>query len=259
MTLWIVPWVLLTFAAWEQVPPPTAGPPASPATLPAGGQAEGGLRELWRSNVEVLADKGSDDLQEAIRRLEAIRLPAQAGGGAAQVPARASAKVLPAPTSRPGPASRSSTAPASQPATRPAELTPELVAGLNKLHPGRPIGMAALADTLFHSGHVDWALPFYEKAIETSPDDEEKAWLLFQVANCRRKAAPPAADEAYGRLLSECPDSPWGPAAQFQRQFIEWQEVNRLPELLEEVENMTFAGRSEKPVEKQPSTRPAEK
>jgi tetratricopeptide (TPR) repeat protein len=83
----------------------------------------------------------------------------------------------------------------------------------------------ALADTLFRSGHPEEASLFYEKALVKDTPAETKAWLLFQMANCKRAKEPEAARVLYKRLLDEHPKSPWCPAAAVQDRLIQWTQT----------------------------------
>ncbi|MCK4625625.1 MAG: tetratricopeptide repeat protein [Phycisphaerae bacterium] len=181
--------------------------------------------ELWRSNIKPPAGKeNSSELAEALRRLKSMRFQKKADLFAN---AEASSKQ---PTSRP------TSQPSQAKADQPARINPEMLAKLKQLPPGSITEPAALADTLFLGGYLESAAFFYELALKNETDADEKAWLLFQTANCYRETNPTEAVKAYAKLLTEYPNSLWSSAAYMPKNIIEWHKANKLDDLLKELE-----------------------
>ena len=204
-----------------------AGLPAEqPAatTGPAQPGTDGSMRELWRSHVQApVASRSPDDLQQAVRRLEGI--DARAGARKPHAPETQQA-VAPKATSRP--------------TTQPAQVAPSIssgtLAGLKQLSSQGVVSPAALANALYLSGQLDSAVVFYEMALQNTTQTDEKAWLLFQIGNCRRDTDPAAASKAYGTLIEQHPEAVWSLVAKSTKQLIDWRTTNGLSTLLKGVE-----------------------
>ncbi len=50
----------------------------------------------------------------------------------------------------------------------------------------------------------------------------DRAWTLFQLANCLRETNLGEAQATYTKLISEYPDSPWTDLARAQNQLVSW-------------------------------------
>lgn len=85
----------------------------------------------------------------------------------------------------------------------------------------------ALADALFLGEHYDPAYALYEMALKREPADNDHAWLLFQMANCKRVSDPDMALGLYRRLVAEHPNSLWIGLAQMQQDLIMWNQQAR--------------------------------
>jgi tetratricopeptide (TPR) repeat protein len=102
--------------------------------------------------------------------------------------------------------------------------------------PGRARDPLEIAELLFLSGRSADAAPFYAKALERLPAGEattaaDRAWTLFQLANCLRETNAGEAQAAYAKLISEYPDSPWTELARAQSQLLSWYEKDRPQQL----------------------------
>lgn len=94
-------------------------------------------------------------------------------------------------------------------------------------HPEKLEKPFELAEVLFLSGHLNQALVCYREALNRNKSDDaqsaqERAWILFQVANCLRNVDPPMAINTYRQLIAEYPDSPWTDLAKAQDELVEW-------------------------------------
>ena len=99
-----------------------------------------------------------------------------------------------------------------------------------------------LGEILFSSGNTKDAVLFYQEALKrTDPNDirlsQDRAWMIFQIANCLRNHEPPAAAETYRKLYIEYPDSLWADVAKVQRELIGWRLKERPHELITEPED----------------------
>jgi len=208
-----------------------------PAAVPAGQQetsqagdirakVRSAMRQLWHSHIRTSQEKQSaGQLELTVRVLRSIRF-AQPGGRGAK------------PASKQGPGD-SPRRPTSRPATRPAAITPQMLAEIKRLPKALVADPASLAEALRMGGHLDVAARFYAIAAERTSDQAEKAWLLFQRANCLRRTDASAALEAYRKLQAEHPKSLWSRVAQAQARVIEWRRASDLAGLLEEIRQET--------------------
>jgi len=94
-----------------------------------------------------------------------------------------------------------------------------------------------MAELLFLSGRTTEAIPFYQKALEQNhPDDPtsaaDRAWILFQLGNCLRDSDMAKAQEMYGKLIAEHPQSPWTELARAHGQLLAWHQQDRPRELV---------------------------
>ena len=199
---------------------------------------------VWGGSVLVAGDDGdrpeSDPtgrLRRTMRELrsEALRPPSRARSGRNLQEAGEKVRRL---QLRPGqrPVEPPATSPpGSQPASAPASparkapvspLSPEVLQQIVKLPPKQVADPSALADELFLAGRERAAFTFYEQALRSAQSPESKAWVLYQMATCRRKFDPPGARKLYARLLAEHPTSAWQPLAVVQDRLIEWYQTN---------------------------------
>ena len=118
--------------------------------------------------------------------------------------------------------------------TAPAILSAEKLEHLKSLKADGVADPIALADALVCSGHHDLAFPLYEQLLaDAATDKPTKAWLLFQMANCKRQADPTTAVSLYSRLLTEHPESPWAGPGKVYKTILEWRQVMRPEAILE--------------------------
>jgi tetratricopeptide (TPR) repeat protein len=103
-----------------------------------------------------------------------------------------------------------------------------VVEELKKLPPEQIADLVALADALYMGGRQPEAFPFYEKALSSKLEAEQKAWVLFQMANCRRRTDVAAAQDLYKRLVTEYPKCPWAGIAMVQQRLLAWYQTTGL-------------------------------
>lgn len=196
-------------------------------------------RDLWRAGIDAPADQSdSVRLREAIRQLREFE--------------KNSARPEPA---RPAPIGRASVtpkappipAPASQPITRPISakvrtvrpggggISPTTLRQLRKLSPKGVHNAIALGDSLLRGGHLEEAVQIYQVAMQRDPGEEDRAWVMFQMGNCKRTSDPEMAAGFYKRLLSEHPGSLWSGVAEIQEHLIQWRRINDPGKLLKEL------------------------
>jgi hypothetical protein len=204
-------------------PAPTAEPAPTPAPAArAGSSIRDNRRQLWRAHLTAPTDdRRSAGLQEAIQRIQAMQLSRRTGPAQAEVEL---ARAVPAS----GPA---------QPAVTtvvPAAMDPRVLAQLREIPRQSVADPAALADTLYITGQQELAGVFYQLAMEdTAQPPATQAWLMFQLANCRREGDPPAATGLYEKVMAQHGDSPWAPLAQFELNLLRWQQDNQVHQFLQ--------------------------
>jgi len=160
------------------------------------------------------------ELHEAIRRVQSITLKPR------PVPTETAA----APQSKKPPADT----PTQTGKPTPAILSAERLEQLKSLKADEVVNPIALADALVCSGHHDLAFPLYEQLLgDAKTAKPTKAWLLFQMANCKRQADPTTAVSLYSRLLTEHPESPWAGPGKVYKTILEWRQAMRPEAILE--------------------------
>lgn len=78
-----------------------------------------------------------------------------------------------------------------------------------------------IADTLYKAGRLEEAMAFYESCLEDTEDDDDRAWILYQMASCCRATIPSRSQELLVRLMAEYPDSQWAPIADVQSRLLQ--------------------------------------
>jgi tetratricopeptide (TPR) repeat protein len=229
-------------AATRPVRPPRG--PETPA-LSEPGQAGHLTQELWSSRITA-PDPNEDAetrlaLQRLIQQVRSVRFGNEAAVPPAALPL--TARAVPA-----LPKSEPVAAPAVKPpetvtvAVPPAGAGASPVSGQEKALAGllqdtrRTSDPLEIAELLFLSGRPADAAPFYAQALERLPAGDattaaDRAWTLFQLANCLREANAGEAQGAYAKLISEYPDSPWTELARAQSQLLSWYQKDRPQQL----------------------------
>lgn len=112
-------------------------------------------------------------------------------------------------------------------------VSPEVLAKLQASAPSDPAKATRLADTLFSDGHYEPAYALYEAALKGETSERRAAWLVFQMANCKKDSAPKVARQLYLQLIQQYPNSRWVIAARSQEKIIQWRQVNAPASVLE--------------------------
>ncbi len=84
-----------------------------------------------------------------------------------------------------------------------------------------------LGDSLFRAGRLEQAAEVYEMLMHREPSKTDRAWVLFQLGNCKRVKDPDGALGYYNMLLSDYPTSQWSHVAQIQKHLLEWNRMNK--------------------------------
>jgi hypothetical protein len=96
----------------------------------------------------------------------------------------------------------------------------------------------ALAQMLYNTGHSKEAAVFYEIALGRKTvvghilTNDDKAWILLQLAACRRDN-PEAALAALDKLLADYSQSAWASIAVTKRDILLWYQKDKPQSLLE--------------------------
>jgi tetratricopeptide (TPR) repeat protein len=211
------------------------------AKVPASGVDSGSFlaRELWSSRIT--APQTSEDadaslaLKRLIRQVRSVRFDSKDPPPTFTAPAESrpvirSALAAPATTQtpeQPVPPAESGAPQAAAGQTMQAQKTHAALRE-HRHHVRDPLEMAEL---LFLSGQATEAAPFYAEALDrlsnTEPSyDADRAWVLFQLGNCLRETDTAKAQEAYTKLISEYPDSPWTELARAHGRLLAWYRKN---------------------------------
>ena len=176
------------------------------------------MRRLWRENVQCPPDAQSQALAAAMTQLAAINIRDAA--------APSEQGVSP------------SSAPAEAPASQPSGITPEMIARLKALTPQDVQDPARIADRLFEAAQLEAAGVLYELALQKTPTPELKAWLLFQLANCKRTMDVQAAQTLYQQVATEHASSPWAQAATVNVRVLEWQRQSEPLKVIQQAQQI---------------------
>lgn len=203
--------------------------------------------QLWKSNVTPFDEKDAQagmELNRLIRQVRAIEF-------SAQQPQQSEPVIVPetAPSAEPNETPSASSAPQQikqpVPESKPAfsPITAKTLKMLRSLSHNfekieNPLG---LGEVLFLNGDMKEAAEFYQEALNridpNNPDfTMNRAWLIFQKANCLRNDDMSAASKLYGQLITEYPNSLWAQLAQIQNQIILWYQKDEPQKLIDEVQ-----------------------
>jgi len=95
-----------------------------------------------------------------------------------------------------------------------------------------------LAEVLFRSGYLKEAALCYRQVLnsdnlQSTGSDDDRAWILFQLANCLRQDNTESAAETYKQVIAKYPDSLWAELAEAQNGLIQWYQVNKPKKLID--------------------------
>jgi hypothetical protein len=203
-------------------------------------QGEGLAAELWSSRIAAPAPSEDAEtrlaLTQLIRQVRSVKFDDGKPTPPPEPPAVA--QTVPAPTETK--ATRQEMVSVEPPAAVPARdengalLSVRARRTLESLlqDPRQVHDPLEMAELLFLSGRPADAVPFYGKALEhTSVGDattgQDRAWILFQLANCLRETDLNKAQKTYAQLVSEYPSSPWTELAKAQGQLVGWYQQDQ--------------------------------
>ncbi len=119
-----------------------------------------------------------------------------------------------------------------KPAPAKLKLPAKVLAQLKTAPPADVLDKVALADALFKTDYLNEAYSVYKHALAEASSDDEKAWLMFQMANCSFDSDPDQAGQLYNQLLQSQPDGIWSVAAKIQVDLIAWRKIHKPQTLL---------------------------
>jgi len=209
------------------------------ATSPPGGAAGGKVkRPRWQPPWSLPTTRPTTRPAGAVTTGPTTR-PAgsQATTRATTRPAGTASGAKGSPTTRPAVAG-ATTKPAPQGDKTTREVIPAAVLkNLQELPVGDLPRAGQVADRLYRDGNYQVALVFYQRAGKSETDDQTRAWLLFQTANCQRHKDPAAAMATYKKLVQDFPGCSWAPAAEITNKLLQWHQVNQPREFLKQLES----------------------
>ena len=182
---------------------------------------------LWQENLTPpTAYEGNEKLARASALLEKIQLPAKK---------QAKAK---SPTTQPAAATDNEAAEdADEAPPGKLKLPAKVLAQLKTAVPTDVLDKVSLGDALFKTAHLAEAFSVYQHALGETEDEDEQAWLLFQMANCKFDSDPARASELYEQLLAKQPEGAWSAPAKLQKDLIAWRDQHKPTELLKNAED----------------------
>jgi TolA-binding protein len=94
-----------------------------------------------------------------------------------------------------------------------------------------------LAEVLFLSGYLKQAAVFYKEQLNRYGENPninpaDKAWVMFQTANCLREENSADAAGLYKKMISEFPDCSWSELARSRVRILEWLSKDKPEQLL---------------------------
>jgi len=97
-----------------------------------------------------------------------------------------------------------------------------------------PLGVAEI---LHRNHHTKLAAVFYQEALRRNNGRDQnaaadKAWILFQAANCLREHDHVMAGKLYEDLIAGYPESPWVDVARARYELLQWYHRQQVPALL---------------------------
>ncbi len=89
-----------------------------------------------------------------------------------------------------------------------------------------------LAEVLFVAGNKELAAIFYAEALRRIQADAienpaERAWIIFQIANCLEQSDTDRSAQMYRKVITEYPDSEWAQIAKVKEKLAEWYKENK--------------------------------
>jgi tetratricopeptide (TPR) repeat protein len=99
-----------------------------------------------------------------------------------------------------------------------------------------------LAEILYNSNRFAEAARCYRKALEfaaagNAKAGEDRAWIIFQLANATARSNPEAARALYAQLITEHPTAEWTELARAKLALIDWLALEKPYELITREEN----------------------
>jgi len=173
--------------------------------------------------------EGTSDVQrlhEAIERLKATKIKVRHEWPG--LPTAAQQTVVEQPSPQP---TATINVPKGTPTTQPAVLNPDELATLAMLKDLSPEQASTLADALHKAGYEAQAFGFYEQAMKASKGAQQ-AYLLLQMAHCKRTSDPVAAQTLYRRVAVEFKDTPWATLAATYDKSIDFDLIHKPAETI---------------------------
>ena len=177
-------------------------------------------KEVVEASIKAPTDPkaGSPDLRRAVDTVDGIRLEPKAE------PVPPMPDIPPMPAIAPMPIVPLKPATENSAPNGPA-ISDAVIEKLKTLPPDKVADPLGLADTLYMGGRLAEACTFYEKAFAGAAGPDTKAWVLYQMANCRRSSDPAAAVALYKRVTTEFPKSQWAGVSGVQQRLLEWYQT----------------------------------
>lgn len=223
--------------------PQTAGSDVSThpsdASSPLQGEQSVALsKQLWSTRITIpetdVEAANSLALKRLIRQVRSVKFADQNAGPTFTAPS----ETEPAVSSPEPQSSFTAERQTAEPATASVETSTPLPNRTRKTldvlqqNPDQVRDPLEMAELLFLSGRPTEAAPFYTRALDRisrvdTSYDADRAWVLFQLGNCLRETDIAKAQEAYMKLVSEYPESPWTELAKAHGRLLTWYQKSQ--------------------------------
>ncbi len=208
------------------------------------GQIKQTRKNISRISIKSLNEENrspaKNDLLDIINELESLELPSNEPEE--DVPAARSPKRQKSGSKQNQQASDAQSAPEPEPETmteeerklKEAEEKERILESLTERAEttDNPLGVA---ESLYMNRNYQYAFVFYKEAMkrDLSGQKRDRAWVIFQTANCLRRDNPDEAHKYYEQLISEFPNSYLANTAIARKEIIDWRKDQQTSLMLE--------------------------
>ena len=190
-------------------------------------------RQLWRAEISVAKGQNNqtskNKLKRMIEQIRSVEFKSSKQAPEPLVVPKETAAVEPNETSSDIPEQKEEKNKQIEPELPYEPITDQTLQMLRNLaqNPEKLDNPFELGEILFLCGNLKEAAMFYQEALKRKDPNNigsarDRAWILFQIGNCRWNDDLTVAAKMYRQLITEYPDSPWTDLARAQSQLIDW-------------------------------------
>ena len=213
---------------------------AEPTSRPADAS---GMRATVRESMAPLGDADSAEsqrLREAIDKLKATQISPRRDWPVSNPPAVRNPLTDAAGDAESENHAGTTTQPAQADARAADALDADQLAALRALK-GLPADEAALLGAaLQKTGHLEEAYGFFEQAVQAS-EGAEQAYLLLQMAHCKRSSDAALSQTLYRRVAAEFAGTPWATVAAAYDSMLDFTRLHRPGDVIRDATSESVA------------------